>query len=51
MRVKACSGEVQMFKNFGLDVFLNPSFKMMTSLINIARTTDSTSKFLYQERF
>ena len=40
-----------MFKNIGLiilfDMFLNPSFKMMTSFTNIARTTVSTSKFVY----
>ena len=29
------------------DIFLNPSFKMMTSFANIARTTASTSKFIY----
>ena len=26
---------------------LNPSFKMTTSFVNIARTTASTSKFIY----
>ena len=40
-----------MFKNMGLvilfDMFLNPSFKMTTSFANIARTTASTSKFVY----
>ena len=29
------------------EMFLNPSFKMMTSFANIARTTASTSKFIY----
>ena len=28
-------------------IFLNPSFKMMTSLANIARATASTSNFIY----
>ena len=32
------------------DMFLNPSFKMTTSFANVARTTASTSKFIYQER-
>ena len=47
-----------MFKNMRLvilfDMLFNPSFKMMTSfaniatiLANIARTTASTSKFIY----
>ena len=43
-----------MFKNMRLvilfDMLLNPSFKM-TSFANIARTTASTSKFIYWERF
>ena len=42
---------MQMFKNLRLvivfDMFLNPSFKMSTSFANIARTTGSTSKFIY----
>ena len=29
------------------DMLLNPSFKMTTSFANIARTTASTSKFIY----
>ena len=29
------------------DMLLNPSFKMMTSFANIARTTASTSKLIY----
>ena len=29
------------------DMFLNPSFKMMTRFANIARPTASTSKFIY----
>ena len=37
--------------NMGLvilfDMFLNPSFKIATSFTNIARTTASTSKFIY----
>ena len=44
-----------MFKNMRLvilfDMLLNPSFKMTTSFANIARTTASTSKFIYKERF
>ena len=40
-----------MFKNMRLIIFfdmpLNPSFKMMTSFANIARTAASTSKFIY----
>ena len=43
-----------MFKNMRLvilfDMPLNPSFKM-TSFANIARTTTSTSKFIYWEIF
>ena len=53
MGVKACCGGVQMFKNMRLvvlfDMFLNPSFKMTTGFANIARTTASTSEFIYQE--
>ena len=33
------------------DMLLNPTFKMTISLSNIARTTASTSKFIYWERF
>ena len=29
------------------DMFLNPSFKITTGFVNIARTTASTSKFMY----
>ena len=40
-----------MFKNMGLiilfDMFPNPSFKLTAGLANIARTTGSTSKFIY----
>ena len=40
-----------MFENMRLvilfDVLLNPSFKMMASLPNVARTTASRSKFIY----
>ena len=40
-----------MFENMRLVIlfgmFLNPSFKMTTSFANIARTTASTSKFIY----
>ena len=40
-----------MFKNMRfvilLDILLNPSFKMTTSFTNIARTTATTSKFIY----
>ena len=39
-----------MFKNMRLvilfDMLLNPSFKMTTSFVNIARTTASTSKLI-----
>ena len=42
-----------MFKNMRLDIlfdmFLNPSFKMMTSFANVARATASTSKFIYSQ--
>ena len=41
----------QMFRNMRLvilfDLFLNPSFKRTTSFANIARTTASTSNFIY----
>ena len=44
-----------MFKNMRLvilfDMLLNPSFKMTGSFANIARTTASTSKLVYYERF
>ena len=33
------------------DIFLSLSFKMTTGIANIARTTVSTSKFIYSERF
>ena len=33
------------------DMLLNPSFKMTTGFANVARTTASTSKFIYQEIF
>ena len=50
IRIKACCGGVYMFKNMQLvilfDMFLNPSFKIMTSFANVARTTASTSKFI-----
>ena len=40
-----------MFKNMRVvipfDMFLNPSFKMMTGFANIARATASTSTFIY----
>ena len=40
-----------MFENMRLvilfDMLLNPGFKMTTSFANIARTTGSTSKFIY----
>ena len=40
-----------MFKNMRLvilfDMFFNPSFKMTTSLANVARTAASTGKFIY----
>ena len=40
-----------MFKNMRLvillDIFLNPSFKMTTSFANVAKTTASTSKFIF----
>ena len=44
-RVKACCGGVYLLKNMRLviffDMFLNPTFKMTTSFVNIARTTAS----------
>ena len=44
-----------MFKNIRLiilfDMLFNPSFKMATIFANIARTTASTSKFIYWKRF
>ena len=40
-----------MFKHMRLivpfDMFINPSFKIATSFANVARTTTSTSKFVY----
>ena len=33
------------------DMLLNSSFKLMTSFTNVARTTASTIKFIYEERF
>ena len=40
-----------MFENIRLvilfDMFLDPSFKIATSFANIARTTASSSKFIY----
>ena len=40
-----------MFENMGLvilsDMFLNPSLKMAAGFSNVARTTASTSKFIY----
>ena len=33
------------------DMLLNPSFKMTTGFTNVARTTASTSKFIYYKRF
>ena len=43
--------ECRCLKIWGLYIlfhmFLNPSFKMITSLANIARTTTSTSNFIY----
>ena len=40
-----------MFKKLRLvilpDMLLNPSFKAMTSFVNIARTTANTVKFIY----
>ena len=44
-----------MFKNMKVvilfDMFHNPSSKMTTRLVNIAITTASTSKRVYNERF
>ena len=55
LRVKACCGGVQMFKNMRFvifpDMFLNHSFKMTTSFASVARTTANTSKFIHYERF
>ena len=40
-----------MFKNMRFvilfNMFLNPSFKMTVGFANLARTTGSTSKFIY----
>ena len=48
---KACCCGLQLLQNMRLvilfDMFLNPSFKMATSFTNVARTTASTSKFIY----
>ena len=38
VRAKSC---------YPFDMFLNPSFKIMISFANIARTTSNTSKFIY----
>ena len=44
-----------MFKHSRLvilfDILVNPSLKLTTSFVSIARTTASTSKFIYYERF
>ena len=32
---------------YPFDMFLNPSFKMVTSFVNLAKTAASTSKFIY----
>ena len=44
-----------MFKNMRLvilfDMLHNPSFKMATAFVNIARNAASTSKFIYYEIF
>ena len=43
-----------MFKNMRIvilfDMFPNPSFTITTSLANVARTTITTNKFIYQKR-
>ena len=39
-----CSKNMRLYILF--DIFLNPSFKMMISFANIARTTASTNKFI-----
>ena len=43
-----------MFKNMKLvilfDMFLNPSFTMTRSFANVARTTDSTSEYIYTRK-
>ena len=48
---KACCCGLQLLQNMRLvilfDMFLNPSFKMATSFTNVARTTASTSTFIY----
>ena len=53
--MKGYFGGVQMFKNARLVIlfymFLNPNLKMTTSFPNTARTTASTSKFKYYEKF
>ena len=44
-----------MFKNMRLpilfDVPVDPTFKMLTGFVNIARTSASTSNFIYWKRF
>ena len=44
-----------MFKNIRLailfNMFLSTTFEMTASLANVYRTTASTSKFIYYERF
>ena len=44
-RQKKGGGNVRLVILF--DMFLNPRFKMTTSVANIARTRASTSKFIY----
>ena len=54
IQVKPCCDGVLCLKTWYLlsfGMFLNTSFKMTTSFINVARTTASTIKFIYQERF
>ena len=44
-RQKKGGGNVRLVILF--DMFLNPRFKMATSVANVARTRASTSKFIY----
>ena len=36
---------------YHFDMFVNPSFKITITFVNIARTTANTSNFIYWERF
>ena len=53
MQVNACAGGFYVFKNMRLllDMFLSPTFKITTNFASVARTTATTCKFIYYERF